>query len=148
MKYNANTVYHKFHDTKSRGGEAERDCGGGGAKAAADIVRGKAKDQRQKTLGAFEKAPKPPKLSGGCSASLGGGKQADFLNIHLLNIYSKNGGCSVSSLTRSFKANNLSFSRTFCTHCIRFCQLLRSSRRRDIVLSTTVRAPSCSILSR
>ena len=53
MKYNANTVYHKFHDTKSRGGEAERDCGGRGAKAAADIVRGKAKDHIPKDLGSF-----------------------------------------------------------------------------------------------
>ena len=76
MKYNANTVYHKFHDTKSRGGEAERDCGEEGAKAAADIVRGKAKDQ--KTLGDFSKAPKPAKLLAGCSASLGGRETGRF----------------------------------------------------------------------
>ena len=146
----------------------------------------------RKTLGAFEKAPKPSKLLAGYFASLGarcflfrgagrnwteparvqrprgllkksphpktfwrmlrilGGRETGrfFETDYSLNIYSTNGGCSVSSLTRSFKANNLSFSRTFCTRCIRFCQLLRSSRRRDIVPSTTLRAPSCSIRSR
>ena len=80
MKYNANTVYHKFYDTKSRGGEAERDCGGEGAKAAADIVRGKAKTKYQKTLGAFEKAPKPAKLLAGCFASLGRG--VFYFSVH------------------------------------------------------------------
>ena len=56
MKYNANTVYHKFHDTKSRGGEAELDCGGG-AKAAADIVGGRRKTKRPWEL--LKKLPSP-----------------------------------------------------------------------------------------